>query len=178
MTKTLIGNIKGPKGDTGPTPTIGSNGNWFINGVDTNKPSRGVQGPQGIQGPAGQGVTAGAFKVTRWDNVITAQNGCHWSKYAYVERADFVNFSILAVYSSWLATNDKITAGTNVVAGTFPGSIMNGYTKMTPLGVCRHSDPVKFDIFVNTANGVQLYTRQDMPANAGFSVEMAYLIHN
>ncbi len=83
MTKTLIGNIKGPKGDTGsqgpqgvkgdtgatgatgprgpqgiqgpagPTPTIGSNGNWFINGTDTKSPSRGAQGPRGVQGVQG-----------------------------------------------------------------------------------------------------------------------------
>lgn len=33
--------------------TIGDNGNWYINGVDTGKPSRGPEGPQGEQGPAG-----------------------------------------------------------------------------------------------------------------------------
>lgn len=123
-------------------------------------------------------VQPSALKITRWDNCITAQNGCRWSDKTYVERADFVNFSILAVYSGWLATNNKINAWTNVVAGTFPKSIMNGYTELTPLGVCRHTDPVKFDIFINTTNGVQFYTRQDMPANTGFPVETAYLIHN
>ena len=97
MTKTLIGNIKGPKGDTGsrgpqgvkgdtgtigprgpqgiqgpagPTPTIGSNGNWFINGVDTNKPSRGVQGPQGIQGPAGQNASELIGKKSFEDSAV------------------------------------------------------------------------------------------------------------
>ena len=47
----------GPQGEQGPqgyTPTIGDNGNWFINGVDTGLPSRGEQGIQGIQGPQGQ----------------------------------------------------------------------------------------------------------------------------
>ena len=40
-----------------PDVTIGSNGNWYIDGVDTTKPSRGAQGPQGIQGKQGpQGV--------------------------------------------------------------------------------------------------------------------------
>lgn len=65
MTKTLIGNIKGPKGDTGPTPTIGSNGNWFINGVDTNKPSRGVQGP------AGQGATTTANATQQTNGLMS-----------------------------------------------------------------------------------------------------------
>lgn len=32
------------KGDTGPAPTIGANGNWYINGVDTGLPSRGPNG--------------------------------------------------------------------------------------------------------------------------------------
>ena len=34
--------------------TIGDNGNWYINGVDTGKPSRGEQGPQGEPGPQGE----------------------------------------------------------------------------------------------------------------------------
>lgn len=43
-------NIKGPKGDKGDpgadglTPTIGENGNWYFDNVDTGKPSRGLQG--------------------------------------------------------------------------------------------------------------------------------------
>ena len=34
-------------------PTIGANGNWFINGSDTGEPSRGEQGPQGETGEQG-----------------------------------------------------------------------------------------------------------------------------
>ncbi len=34
-------------------PEIGENGNWYILGKDSGKPSRGEQGPQGIQGPVG-----------------------------------------------------------------------------------------------------------------------------
>lgn len=42
------GTLKGDKGDTGAagqdgaTPEIGENGNWFIGGVDTEKPSQGA----------------------------------------------------------------------------------------------------------------------------------------
>ena len=55
-----------------PTVISGSNGNWYIDGVDTTKPSRGAQGPQGpagqdgergpqgVQGPAGQDGARGA----------------------------------------------------------------------------------------------------------------------
>lgn len=37
----------------GSVVAIGDNGNWFIDGVDTGKPSRGEKGEQGEQGPAG-----------------------------------------------------------------------------------------------------------------------------
>ena len=46
-----VGELKGPKGDTGTagtdgiTPHIGTNGNWYIGDTDTGKPSRGEQGP-------------------------------------------------------------------------------------------------------------------------------------
>lgn len=49
----------GQPGKDGITPTIGSNGNWFLGETDTGKPSRGVTGDTGptgatgAQGPAG-----------------------------------------------------------------------------------------------------------------------------
>lgn len=45
--------LNGKDGGEAATPTIGENGNWFINGEDTGKPSRGEQGPKGEQGPQG-----------------------------------------------------------------------------------------------------------------------------
>lgn len=39
--------------ETGLTPTIGENGNWFILDKDTGKTSRGEQGPKGEKGEAG-----------------------------------------------------------------------------------------------------------------------------
>lgn len=48
--------MNGKDGGEAATPTIGDNGNWYINGADTGKPSRGPQGdpgPEGPQGPAG-----------------------------------------------------------------------------------------------------------------------------
>lgn len=47
---------KGADGSNGVTPTIGSNGNWYLGTTDTGKPSRGAtgsQGPQGNTGPQG-----------------------------------------------------------------------------------------------------------------------------
>lgn len=46
--------IDGTNGQDGITPTIGDNGNWYIGDNDTGKPSRGIQGEQGIQGVQGE----------------------------------------------------------------------------------------------------------------------------
>lgn len=43
----------GSQGPAGTTPTIGSNGNWYLGSSDTGKPSRGATGPQGPQGARG-----------------------------------------------------------------------------------------------------------------------------
>lgn len=45
--------MNGRDGGEAATPNIGENGNWYINGEDTGKPSRGEQGPKGEQGPQG-----------------------------------------------------------------------------------------------------------------------------
>lgn len=53
---------QGPKGDPGTdgkdgtdgiTPHIGDNGNWYLGGTDTGKPSRGATGPAGANGKDG-----------------------------------------------------------------------------------------------------------------------------
>ena len=52
---------KGDPGENGITPTIGSNGNWYLRDTDTGKPSRGETGPKGntgAQGPKGDAGTA------------------------------------------------------------------------------------------------------------------------
>lgn len=49
----------GKDGAAGSVVTIGDNGNWFIDRVDTGKPSRGEKGEQGEPGqPGGDGTTA------------------------------------------------------------------------------------------------------------------------
>lgn len=52
---------KGDPGEDGITPTIGSNGNWYLGDTDTGKPSRGATGSKGdtgSQGPKGDAGTA------------------------------------------------------------------------------------------------------------------------
>ena len=48
----------GKDGTNGITPTIGTNGNWFLGTTDTGKPSRGAKGDTGASGsPGADGVT-------------------------------------------------------------------------------------------------------------------------
>ena len=49
--------VAGAPGADGITPHIGSNGNWYLDQVDTGKPSRGQQGVPGVDGaPGEQGI--------------------------------------------------------------------------------------------------------------------------
>ena len=64
--------LKGDKGDTGAagadgkdgangiTPTIGTNGNWYLGTTDTGKPSRGEKGDTGASGAPGKDGTNGS----------------------------------------------------------------------------------------------------------------------
>lgn len=44
---------KGDPGEDGITPTIGENGNWYLDEIDTGKPSRGLPGEKGETGETG-----------------------------------------------------------------------------------------------------------------------------
>ena len=46
--------VAGADGKNGSVVTIGDNGNWFIDGVDTGKPSQGAQGEKGDKGDQGE----------------------------------------------------------------------------------------------------------------------------
>lgn len=46
--------LNGKDGGEAATPEIGENGNWFINGEDTGKPSRGADGADGANGDPGE----------------------------------------------------------------------------------------------------------------------------
>lgn len=55
--------VPGAKGNDGITPTIGSNGNWYLGETDTGKPSRGVKGDKGDKGEAGSPGAAATIEV-------------------------------------------------------------------------------------------------------------------
>ena len=80
---------------SGVIPEIGANGNWYIDGADTGKPSRGETGPQGPTGPQGetgpQGPT-GATPVKGTDYFTAAD------KAALVQ-------DVLAVLPEWTGGN-------------------------------------------------------------------------
>lgn len=61
----------GVSGTNGITPHIGDNGNWFIGGIDTNKPS---QGTNGVNGNDGVGVAKSEVNISG-ELVITYSNG-------------------------------------------------------------------------------------------------------
>lgn len=60
----VIEGTKGEPGADGITPTIGSNGNWFLGATDTGKPSRGATGAPGKDGADGKPGATGADGVT------------------------------------------------------------------------------------------------------------------
>ena len=60
----VIEGTKGEPGADGITPTIRSNGNWFLGATDTGKPSRGETGAPGKDGADGKPGATGADGVT------------------------------------------------------------------------------------------------------------------
>ncbi|MFR3833298.1 MAG: hypothetical protein ACLTDI_03450 [Acutalibacteraceae bacterium] len=59
--------LKGDKGADGITPTIGTNGNWYLGTTDTGKPSRGEKGDKGADGTNGKDGINGKTPVKGTD---------------------------------------------------------------------------------------------------------------
>lgn len=104
----------GANGKDGTTPTIGSNGNWYLGTTDTGKPSRGEQGTPGKDG-AGMDITGATVgqiakitavddngKPTAWEAVDMAGGGGEtWEKIAEIElQADTAEY-VLADFATW-----------------------------------------------------------------------------
>jgi len=72
--------LTGAKGQDGSPPTIGANGNWFIDGKDTGIPAKGQDGKNGQNGQNGSVITIGSngnWFIDGVDTGVTAfgQNG-------------------------------------------------------------------------------------------------------
>ena len=95
----------GPQGPTGPagdngapgangvTPTIGTNGNWYLGETDTGKPSRGEKGDKGDKGPQGeQGETGGIGAAgTTFTPSVAADGTLSWTNDGGKTNPDSVN---------------------------------------------------------------------------------------
>ena len=96
--------MKGDQGDTGAagadgkdgtngiTPTIGTNGNWYLGTTDTGKPSRGEKGDKGADGTNGKNGTDGKTPVKGTD---------YWTA---ADKAEIVN-DTLAALPTWTGGN-------------------------------------------------------------------------
>lgn len=69
-------------GKDGVTPTIGSNGNWYIGSTDTGKPSRGEKGDTGATGAKGEKGDTGAqgAKGDKGDTGAAGKDGAQGAK--------------------------------------------------------------------------------------------------
>ena len=68
-----LSEITGEKGDPGITPAIGENGNWYLGGADTGKPSRGEKGNPGDKGDPGEKGDPGPTGATPNIQIGTVQ---------------------------------------------------------------------------------------------------------
>ena len=75
-----LANVKGEDGANGITPTIGTNGNWYLGTVDTGVAAQGPQGEKGETGAAGaqgeKGETGAAGENGKTPNI--GANGNWW----------------------------------------------------------------------------------------------------
>ena len=77
--------LKGDKGADGITPTIGTNGNWYLGTTDTGKPSRGEKGDKGADGTNGKDGINGKTPVKGTD---------YWTA---ADKAEIVNDTLAAL---------------------------------------------------------------------------------
>lgn len=104
----------GKDGKDGITPTIGDNGNWYLGGTDTGKPSRGADGATGATGATGEKGTDGK------------------SAYQYALEGGYTGTE--AEFSAKLAQEIPKTLP-NPNALTFTGAVTGSYDGSAPLSV-------------------------------------------
>ena len=119
----------GPAGSDGITPTIGANGNWFLGGTDTGKPSRGETGPQGPQGEQGPTGATGP-QGPKGDTGATGADGK--SAYQYAQEGGYTGTE--EEFAAKIAEElpNKLP---NPNALTFTGAVTGSYDGSEPLSV-------------------------------------------
>lgn len=116
-----IQGIQGEPGADGHTPeiTIGSNGNWFVDGSDTGVKAQGPQGPigpQGEQGPQGEKGDQGETGVSIINTFID-DNGDLIIEYSNGTSQNAGHMKDTDVYTVTFHVDDEIVATRNVIKG-------------------------------------------------------------
>lgn len=106
------------KGADGITPTIGSNGNWYLGDTDTGRPSRGEPGQDGADGKDGAPGAAGA------DGYTPVKGTDYWTAADKQEIAEAA--------AGMVSIPDKLP---NPNALTFTGAVTGSYDGSAPLSV-------------------------------------------
>ena len=118
----------GADGTPGSVVTIGDNGNWFIDGVDTGKPSRGEKGEQGEPGTPG-----GVGTATPGDYYFPDEDGL-WHKYTYdAATGEYKDSGETA--GSWKAENGAVTAVYNTEDGILTIGNVDVNGKLETIGI-------------------------------------------
>jgi len=109
-----------------PTITIGDNGNWFIDGVDTGKPSRGADGANGMNGA--DGITPhigdnGNWFIGNTDTGVSATSQAEVSVLQY--RVTTLEAEIVTLKASLAELSDIVGSIKNVPALPVP---LNSFT--------------------------------------------------
>ena len=119
----------GKDGTDGITPTIGDNGNWFLGGTDTGKPSRGETGPQGPQGEQGPTGATGP-QGPKGDTGATGADGK--SAYQYAQEGGYTGTETEFAAKIAEELPNKLP---NPNALTFTGAVTGSYDGSEPLSV-------------------------------------------
>lgn len=112
--------LQGPQGEQGPagipgaTPeiTIGNNGNWFVDGVDTGVPA---QGPQGPQGQPGDSFFQSVTYADAEGNIITEASKAYYIKFTFAN-GDVIMVPTASAFQSLIAAVEELKSTVNGLA--------------------------------------------------------------
>lgn len=199
--------IQGEKGEPGlngqdghsPVITIGENGNWFINGIDTNVKAQGQQGNPGTPGNDGEDGTNGTdgkdgasflqgtgdptsevgangdtyLNTTTYDLFYKSNN--IWSKVGNIQ-APVVQEEYTVTFESNGGTEiepQKVLSGHKIIVPEDPVKedyIFTGWTLEDGTYLGTHDKPQNFNFFIPT-NDITLYATYEYSNRGKFVVQ-------
>ena len=140
----------GTDGADGATPEIGVNGNWWIDGVDTGKPTVGKDGKDGEGGGAGGEIIAadalaypiGSMQLMAWTDDIVRTTQGDWVK--------CVGQSVEP--DAYPEANQYFTLSTGIITPKMSSAEQGGY-KLTVSGIDSPADGESWRAFDQVAGG-------------------------